>query len=786
MHQSFRAAFLCALLLIQGSRVEAQSGVYNGRLKQLLANIPRIEAVATIDGELSEEAWQRAALLTGFSSYLPLDNRPAQDSTDVLIWYTGTDIYFGVRAYESHGPVHATLAARDRIDSDDYIQLLIDPFNDKRRAFVFGVNPLGAQADGMRTDAFGAPIPRGQTFGGNPPANIDLNPDFIFDSKGRLTDFGYQLELRIPLKSIRFQGTNEQDWSFQVLRFVQHSGYQQTWTPARRGSAAFLGQSGTLTGLHDLQRETVVEVNPEATAAVSGTPESDGWRYTTSPDVGANLRWRVVPNVTLNATARPDFSQVEADAAQVPGDTRFALFFPEKRPFFVDGSDQYDSPNNLIYTRRIVQPIAAAKLSGKFGRTNLAFLSAVDDRSGSLGDAHPVFNVLRLKRDMFSQSTLGLTYTDRVDGADFNRVAAADTRIVFSGVYGFNASVGASATRTNGATKTAPIADLSLQRTGYRYGALYTVSVIGSGFAAQSGFVPRSDFIKFGLYQRVSWYPKHSVIESFLTRIGTEQLWDYDGFFDGESVRETKLQAENVMNLRGGWLVSLTPVRESWVFTPQNYSSYRVIRPAGSGRPAPDTVAFTPSPRSPTYVLLGRITTPQYALVTGRLSTILGRDVEFFETGTARRMDFTADADWRLSDQLRLTTSYLFSTYTRRRDGSTFSRANVPRLKVEYQLSRPLFVRFVGQYDNRTRDALRDPSSDFPLALVTGGVVQQSTRQTLRDIRVDWLLSYVPTPGTVLFAGYGASLYEPDAFRFRDLQRVRDGIFVKLSYLLRR
>jgi hypothetical protein len=184
--------------------------------------------------------------------------------------------------------------------------------------------------------------------------------------------------------------------------------------------------------------------------------------------------------------------------------------------------------------------------------------------------------------------------------------------------------------------------------------------------------------------------------------------------------------------------------------------------------------------------LLGRITTPQYSLVTGRISSILGRDVEFFETGTARRVDVTADADWRLSDQLRLTTSYLFSNYSRRRDGSTFSRANVPRLKLEYQLSRPLFVRFVGQYDNRTRDALRDPRTDFPLGLVSDGVVQQSTRQTVRDIRIDWLVSFVPTPGTVLFAGYGASLYEPDAFRFRDLERVRDGVFVKLSYLLRR
>ncbi|MGH7710820.1 MAG: DUF5916 domain-containing protein, partial [Gemmatimonadaceae bacterium] len=617
-------------------------------------------------------------------------------------------------------------------------------------------------------------------FGGNPPSNIDMNPDFVFESKGRLTDYGYEVEVRIPLKSIRFQGENEQRWSFQALRYVQHSGYQQTWTPARRGSAAFLGQSGTLGGFRNLQRKTVVEFNPELTTAISGTPRADGWQYKTSPDLGANLRWRIVPNVTLNATARPDFSQVEADAAQIPGDTRFALFFPEKRPFFVDGSDQYDSPNNLIYTRRIIQPVAAAKMSAKLGRTNVALLSAVDDRAGSaLGSHHPVYNVLRVKRDILAQSTLGLAYTDRVEGADYNRVAAADARLVFGGVYALSVSGGASLTRISDVTASAPIGDITLSRTGLRYGALYSVSVIGDDFVAASGFVPRRDLVRASLYQRISFYPRDNPIESWLIRSGWENLWDYNGFFDGESVRETKLQAENVINLRGGWVVSLTPVRESWVFTPSSYASYRVLRAA-------DTIAFTPSLRTPTYVLLGRMTTPQYALVTGRLSTILGRDVDFFETGTARRIDVTADADWRLSDQLRLTTSYLYSHYQRRRDGTTLSRANVPRLKLEYQLSRALFVRFVGQYDNRRRDALRDPRTDEPIGMLQDGVIEPAGEQVMRDIRLDWLVSYVPTPGTVVFAGYGASLYEPEAFRFRDLERVRDGVFIKLSYLLRR
>lgn len=152
---------------------------FHGRLNQLSASVPSQTDGVAIDGVLDEPVWQTATRLTGFSSYLPFDDRPAQDSTDVFVWYSPSAIHFGIRAFEMHGPVHATLAARDRIDSDDYIQLLIDPFNDRRRAFVFGVNPLGVQADGTRTDGGGpgAPNARGTTFGGNPPANVDLSKD---------------------------------------------------------------------------------------------------------------------------------------------------------------------------------------------------------------------------------------------------------------------------------------------------------------------------------------------------------------------------------------------------------------------------------------------------------------------------------------------------------------------------------------------------------------------------------------------------------------------------------
>ncbi|MFN8580415.1 MAG: DUF5916 domain-containing protein [Gemmatimonadaceae bacterium] len=670
-------------------------GVFNGRKGEKAAHIPRLDATAVIDGTMDEAAWQQAALLTGFSAYLPLDNRPAADSTDVRIWYTPTDLYVGIRAWETHGPVHATLAARDKSDSDDNIQLLIDPFNDRRRAFVFGVNPLGVQTDGIRTDGGNAPQPRGQTFGGNPPANIDLNPDFVFESKGRVVDQGYEVEVRIPFKSLRFQGSDQQTWGFQVLRLVQHSGYQQTWTPARRGSATFLNQSGTLTGIAGLRRDMVAEFNPEFTASRSGQDTGNEYTYSGTSALGGNVRWRVLPNLTLNATVRPDFSQVEADAAQIPGDTRFSLFFPEKRPFFVDGIEQFDAPANFIYTRQISQPDAAVKLSGKFGRTNVALLSALDARSSSAsGKDRPLFNLLRLKADILGNSTVGFTYTDRQEGSAFNRLASADSRLVWKRAYSLNLTGSLSSTRADGETHNAPQWDISHSRSGYRFGYLYSFTGYDPHFEAQSGFVPRNDFVRTQFYNRVTFYGQAgSFVESWLIRQGADWLWLYDGFKHGDPVQETKVQLENVINLRGGWVISVTPVSEGFRFDPRAFSGRRVLHQnAGS----PDTLAFTVGDKVQTGEALIRVTTPQYRFLSGRFSSVLGRDVNFFETTPAHRTDYTADIDFRPSAQLRVTTSYLYSVYTRWSDNSTFSRANVPRLKIEHQLGRPLFLRFVG------------------------------------------------------------------------------------------
>ena len=400
-------------LLLALAGPEEPPEVYYGRSGNLDVRPPRIEADITIDGALDEVAWGRAALLTGFSQFSPTDGVPASDSTEVLIWYAPGAIYFGIRAYEAHGEVHATLADRDKIGSDDFVQILLGTMGDGRQATVFAVNPLGVQSDG-------ALVETGSVRGGNGFSSAvvrretaDLSPDYVYESKGRVTSWGYEVEIRIPFKSLRYQAAQEQTWVLNVTRQVQHSGHEDSWAPARRASASFLGQGGHLVGLTDLHRGLVLDLNPSVTSRTTGAPSPTGWDYQGgSPEFGGTVRWGISNNLSLTGTANPDFSQIESDAGQLLFDPRDESFFQEKRPFFLDGIEQFTTPNNLIYTRRVVQPAAAAKLTGKYLSTDVAVLSAVDDEQVSAGGQdHPFFNILRLQRDVGAESRIGVVYT---------------------------------------------------------------------------------------------------------------------------------------------------------------------------------------------------------------------------------------------------------------------------------------------------------------------------------------------------------------------------------------
>ena len=757
--------------------------VYSGVRGELDVAVPRLELEVEIDGVLDEAAWADASVLTGFSQYRPVDGLPAEDNTEVLVWYSPHAIHFGIRAFEPHGPVNSTLADRDRIENDDHIQILLDTFNDGRTATVFGVNPVGVQSDGSRVER-GAQRASILRHGSGDP--VDLSPDFIFETRGRLTDYGYEIEMRIPVKSLSFQSEDVQSWGINVIRRVQHSGREQTWTPVQQGRASFLAQGGTLHDLQGFDRGLVLDFNPVVTTSVNGTSNPTGWDYDAStPELGGNVRWGLTSNLTMNGTVNPDFSQVEADAEQTQFDPRRAVFFPEKRPFFLEGSENFQTPNRLIYTRRIVSPHGAVKLTGKVSGTEMAFLSAVDSDLSDSGN-NPIFNVLRIKRDMGAESTLGIAYTDRVEGSDYNRLASADTRIVFGGIYDLQMQGALSFDRTSSNKQNGHLWDMSLRRQGREFGFNVSFKGTSDDLIAGSGFLSRVGTVQIRGGPSITRFGEAGAfLEKYTGRVTLDFSWLHQTFMDGRGLNNWwKFTYGNDFTLRGGWNLGVSLLVERFYYPPELYSDFYIERQTSTGT---EIVPFVGEPSLDNYDLVLSLRTPKSPSFSANAFVIFGQDENFDEWSSAYIFLWRSDLVFRPTEQIRVEGSYIRQQYLRKTDWSTVRVRDIPRLKLEYQLTRAIFFRFVGQYDASDVDDLRDDSrTNDPIVVPDGnGGYEPVLGSSDNDFRLDALFSFEPSPGTVIFAGYGSSLTEEDSFRFNRLQRTSDGFFMKLSYLLR-
>ncbi|HUR19878.1 MAG TPA: DUF5916 domain-containing protein [Vicinamibacterales bacterium] len=692
-------------------------------------SIPRLEESVTIDGRLDEPAWAKATRLSGFSEYRPVDGQRASERTEVLVWYSPDALHFGIIAHDSEpSSVRATQADRDSLDREDTVRIFLDTFNDRRRAFVFGVNALGAQEDGVQTEgAFNA----GRTFGGS---NVDLSPDYQFDSRGQLTPEGYVVEVRVPFKSLRYPSAPEIKWGLNILRKTQRTGREDTWTDAKR-VASFLGQTGTMTGLRDMKRGVVTEIQPFVTGAANGSRNPDGAFSRSGVDVepGVNLRLGFT-SLSLDATINPDFSQVESDAAQVTVNERFALFFAEKRPFFLEGIELFATPGQLIYTRRIADPIGGVKLTGKKGKTGLAFLSAVDEA----GPDNTWVNLARVRRDVGADSLVGLTYTGRTADRFSNHVAAADARIVFKKLYFVLGQAGMSWTDDAGRVRAAETWQAMFDRTARVWGFHYEVSGIGDGFEASSGFVPRNNIVSANAFNRLSYYGRRgALIETITTFFGPTRIWRYADFLKehpiegGESINVTA-------TLRGGWSIGVSPAR--------NFVYFGDVTSVSN-------ISSTFS-----------VTTPVFEHFNAKVEVRTGGTAIFAEAADGRETRVTTTLGLRPTQSARIEASLVTSRIRREADDSEFAQSTIPRLKAEYQPRRSLFFRVIAEYRSERRAI-----------------------ESFKGLRTDWLASFEPTPGTVVFLGYGASQERnPDRFGSDALRRTADGFFVKLAYLIRR
>lgn len=743
---------------------------------------PRIEAEAVVDGELDEPVWRRATRLTGFHGYQPTDGRPAEEETEILLWYSPTALYVGIVAHDRHPEaVRATLADRDRIDQEDRVTLFLDTFLDRRRAFFFSVNPLGVQQDGVRSEGSAT---AGNMFGGN----TDLNPDYAWSSQGRRTGRGWQAEIRIPFTSLRYPSGDSQQWGINVTRNVQRTGHEDVWTDAARGANSFLGQAAIMTGLHGLKRGVVLEAQPFVTASMAGARDLATDRFerdALETNAGANLRLGFA-SVSLDATINPDFSQVESDAGLVTANERFSLFVAERRPFFLEGIELFAAPNQLVYTRRIVDPVGGAKVTGKLGRWGIAYLSALDDQGDGRDDA--LFNVLRLRRDIGAGSTIGIVATDRRDDAWSNSVVAADARIVFGGKYYVQGQLGASVSDANPASGTptpTPSVDgtggiysAEFDRTGRHWGFNYKLNQSDDEFQAGAGFVPRVGVTTASGFNRLSWLgAPGEAVERVNVFFGPSYVWNA-----GELLRSGPIEGSESITItprfRGGWELELRGARDFVDFDPGYYGGW-TTQP-GNGAPA---APFVPaSGLTGLWSAAVELTTPVFQRVNGSLRLATAAVPLFNEAAEGRERRVTLEASLRPLAQLRVDASTVFSRHTRARDGSEFARTVIPRMRVEYQPTRALFFRTVAEYRAERGAALRDPRTEAPI--LVGGVPRAAAEHN--GLRLEWLASYQPTPGTVAFLGYAVDLAEPDPLAFQRLRSRGDGIFLKLAYQFRR
>lgn len=351
--------------------------------KTTAAQIPHFETAPVIDGQLNDAVWQTAAVFGDFLQTQPGDNIAPSNPTEVMIGYDAKNLYMAFRAKQARD-IRATVNRRDNVFNDDFVFLYLDTFNDQRQAYIFLFNPLGIQADGVFTEGNGE----------------DYSVDVVMESKGVVTADGYTVEVAIPFKSLRYEAGKGKQWGIQLFRRIKYNNNElDSWMPNDRRNSSALGQAGHITGLESIATTRQLELNPSVTLSQSGS------RVRTIPvavlqtnrgvqdpgkfindgikaDVGFTAKFGLTPAITLDFAYNPDFAQVEADAPVVTANQRFPIFFAEKRPFFLERIDIFQTQINAVNTRSIVDPDVAVKLTGRRGSNTFGILYASDKYPG--------------------------------------------------------------------------------------------------------------------------------------------------------------------------------------------------------------------------------------------------------------------------------------------------------------------------------------------------------------------------------------------------------------------
>lgn len=739
------------------------------------------------------------AKITHFLQREPHDGQPVSQPTEAYLGYDEKNLYVVFVCHDDPAQVRAHETRREDFTGDDDVEVMLDTFHDRRRAYVFEVNPKGVQWDAIWTEASFADT------GGN----LDSSFDTLWYSKGKVTEGGYVVWIAIPFRSLRFPSTQDQTWGVVLLREIVRNNEKAFWPHISINKEGRLGQAGTVDGLSGISPGRNIQLIPYGLLNSFHTVDDRGpntpcatmpplapagvcahfQNRTLGGTVGVDGKVILNDSLVLDATANPDFSQVESDEPQVTVNQRYRVYFPEKRPFFIENADYFHTPIDLFFTRNIVNPDAGIRLSGKTGPYSMGILAS-DDRAPGLTVAptdplfksRSYFSIARVSRDVFKQSSIGAIYTDWEYPAanSFNRVGGVDSRLKFSSNLTANLQAVTSSTDYFGTHHAGPAykAELAYTSRHYNHDSIY--NDVSPGFFTQPGFVNRWDLREYRTYNAYVFRPTSGPVLSWGPEVTTRWTWDHTGLR-----LDTDYNPDLAIVLKRQTHFFIYPYEEFRErLRPQDFPALcqNNICPNQDFHEHSSGINFYTAPIS--QLGLGA----EY---------YWGDTVNFvpgFNTPGTLNPPYLARSDFANAivtlhpfTQLKIDNTYIFSRLRTRDTNVNIFNNHIVRTKWNWQFTRELSLRVILQYDaTLTRNPPSIPSDQF----------LYTSLPTTKNFNSDILVTYLLHPGTALYVGYNSNQQNLDpslpidpvlgAVHHGD-RLINDGrlFFVKISYLLR-
>ena len=714
--------------------------------------IRRATGPIEIDGGLTDAGWKGVARVGTWYETNPGDNSEPRVKSVGYLTYDDRFFYAGFE-FEDPEPqrIRAPLGDRDNVPSyTDYGGVILDTRNDGKTGMMFLANARGVQYDAISNDAGGGE---------------DSSPDFFWEAQARIVESGWVLEMRIPFSSLRYAKGDPQTWGIMLYRnYPRDYRYQLFSTPMPRGGTCFICRSNKITGLSDLPSGGSLVVAPYLSGNRAALAEEDAVGLVDQPvsgDFGFDLKWVPTPDTAVDATLNPDFSQIEADVAQIGANERFALFFPEKRPFFLEGVELFSTPIQAVHTRTITSPMWGVRGTGKLGTAaytallaqdrggGTAILPGIDSSDTADQDFRSWVAVGRIRQDL-GRSFVSLLVTDReIQGGGHNRVAGPD----FQWRPGRNDTISGQLLYSHSAAPRRE--DLASEwdgRTlsGHAAAAWWWHSTptvdwfaqyrdFAEGFRADSGFVPQVGFRE--AFGNVGYTFRPS---GFVRRLRTFAFGEYTEDRHG-GVLDSLISIGAGMNGRFNSFANLRLAHE------RVRSGERVL----PKRQIIGVAQFSPS-RSIAQI---------------NLAAVLGEEIDFDNSRVGTGANLSLGAALRLGDHLELQLDGARRWLDVDAPGGEKARlftARIDRLRATYTFTPRAFVRAILQHV----ETRRDPSLYLEEVSECGGGLDASL---LVGYKLNWQ--------TVLFAGYGDQRELTDA---GDLQPDSRELFVKVSYAFQR